>query len=92
MHAADLAAQPADPSVAGTTLPGNAAGPGAHAGAADRVASAAELKDLRRQLNTLPGQARRYLDRIEELVEAPIAYVSVGTRRDQIIGLHAAAV
>ena len=43
-----------DPSVAGTTLPGNAAGPGAHAGAAaDRVASAAELKDLRRQLNTL---------------------------------------
>ena len=29
----------------------------------------------------------RYLDRIEELVEAPITYVSVGTRRDQIIGL-----
>ncbi|MCT1639191.1 DEAD/DEAH box helicase [Dietzia cinnamea] len=44
----------ADPSVAGTTLPGNAAGPGAHAGAAaERVTSAAELKDLRRQLNTL---------------------------------------
>ena len=35
----------------------------------------------------LPAAARRYLDRIEELVEAPITYVSVGTRRDQIIGL-----
>ena len=31
--------------------------------------------------------SRRYLDRIQELVEAPIAYVSVGTRRDQIIGV-----
>ena len=29
--------------------------------------------------------ARRYLDRIESLVEAPIRFVSVGTRRDQII-------
>ena len=27
-----------------------------------------------------------YLDRIESLSEAPIRYVSVGTRRDQIIG------
>jgi adenylosuccinate synthase len=43
-----------------------------------------------RRIEELPGQARRYLDRVEELVEAPIAYVSVGTRRDQIIGLHAA--
>lgn len=44
----------ADPGMSGTTLPGNAAGPGSHAGAAaERVASAAELKDLRRQLNTL---------------------------------------
>lgn len=44
-----------DPSMAETTLPGNAAGPGSQAGAAAaaRVASAAELKDLRRQLNTL---------------------------------------
>jgi len=40
-----------------------------------------------RTLAELPGEARRYLDRIEELVEAPITYVSVGTRRDQIIGL-----
>ena len=29
------------------------------------------------------------LDRLEALCETPIAYVSVGTRRDQIIGVHA---
>jgi adenylosuccinate synthase len=40
-----------------------------------------------RQLSDLPKSARQYLDRIEALVEAPITYVSVGTRRDQIIGL-----
>ena len=40
-----------------------------------------------RSLDDLPKQARRYLDRIEEIVAAPITYVSVGTRRDQIIGL-----
>jgi adenylosuccinate synthase len=40
-----------------------------------------------RTLADLPSEARRYLDRIESLVEAPITYVSVGTRRDQIIGL-----
>jgi adenylosuccinate synthase len=40
-----------------------------------------------RTLADLPTPARRYLDRIESLVEAPITYVSVGTRRDQIIGL-----
>ena len=40
-----------------------------------------------RTLEALPAQARRYLDRIEELVESPIRYVSEGTRRDQIIGL-----
>jgi adenylosuccinate synthase len=34
----------------------------------------------------LPVQARAYLQRIEALVDAPITYVSVGTRRDQIIG------
>jgi adenylosuccinate synthase len=39
-----------------------------------------------RRLEDLPSAARRYLDRIEQLVEAPIRYVSVGTRRDQIIG------
>ena len=41
-----------------------------------------------RRLEELPAAARRYLDRLEELVEAPITYVSVGTRRDQIIGLE----
>src|SRR5687768_15791633 len=43
-----------------------------------------------RRLGDLPQAARRYLDRIEQLVEAPIAFVSVGTRRDQIIGLDGA--
>jgi adenylosuccinate synthase len=38
-----------------------------------------------RRLEDLPASARRYLDRIEELAQTPIAYVSVGTRRDQII-------
>ena len=40
-----------------------------------------------RRLEDLPSNARRYLDRLEELVETPAAFVSVGTRRDQIIGL-----
>jgi adenylosuccinate synthase len=38
-----------------------------------------------RSLDELPAAARRYLDRIEALVETPISHVSVGTRRDQII-------
>jgi adenylosuccinate synthase len=40
-----------------------------------------------RTLADLPREARTYLDRMEALVEAPFTYVSVGTRRDQIIGL-----
>lgn len=40
-----------------------------------------------RTIDALPAAARKYLDRIEALVESPIRYVSVGTRRDQIIGL-----
>src|SRR5207248_523570 len=40
-----------------------------------------------RRIEDLPDAARRYLDRMQEMVEAPITYVSVGTRRDQIIGL-----
>ncbi len=40
-----------------------------------------------RTLDELPKNARAYLDRIESLVEAPIRYVSVGTRREQIIGI-----
>ena len=38
-----------------------------------------------RKLADLPAAARKYLDRIEALVECPIRYVSVGTRRDQIL-------
>jgi len=40
-----------------------------------------------RAITDLPTEARRYLDRVEELCETRITYVSVGTRRDQIIGL-----
>jgi len=38
-----------------------------------------------RSLSDLPTAARRYLDRVEALMGAPIRMVSVGTRRDQII-------
>lgn len=38
-----------------------------------------------RTLADLPRAARAYLDRLQELAEVPIRYVSVGTRRDQII-------
>ena len=44
-----------------------------------------------RALSDLPIKARVYLDRIESLCETPISFVSVGTRRDQIIGVHASA-
>ena len=42
------------------------------------------LTDVRR-LADLPPAARAYLDRLQNLVHAPIRYVSIGTRRDQII-------
>jgi adenylosuccinate synthase len=38
-----------------------------------------------RRLTDLPARARAYLDRLEELSGVPVRYVSVGTRRDQII-------
>jgi adenylosuccinate synthase len=38
-----------------------------------------------RHIADLPTQARKYLDRIEKLCECPIRYVSVGTRREQIM-------
>jgi adenylosuccinate synthase len=41
-----------------------------------------------RTLADLPAAARRYLDRIRELADTPISYVSVGTHRDQIIGVE----
>jgi adenylosuccinate synthase len=41
-----------------------------------------------RRLEDLPREARVYLDRMEALCETPIAHVSVGTRRDQIIAVR----
>ena len=40
-----------------------------------------------RKLADLPPEARAYLDRLQDLSGAPIRFVSVGTRRDQIIGV-----
>ncbi len=40
-----------------------------------------------RRLEDLPAGARAYLDRIAELTGLPIRYVSVGTRRAQIISV-----
>jgi len=37
------------------------------------------------RLEDLPKQARAYLDRLQELAGAPIRYVGVGTKRDQLI-------
>ena len=45
-----------------------------------------------RSLDALPHAARIYLDRIEELCETRITFVSVGTRRDQMIGMEAGVV
>ena len=42
-----------------------------------------------RRLADLPSTARAYLDRLQELSGAPIRFVSVGTRRDQIIEVTA---
>ncbi len=41
-----------------------------------------------RRLEDLPAGARAYLDRIAELTAVPIRYVSVGTRRRQIIDVR----
>ncbi len=38
-----------------------------------------------RSMADLPANARAYLDRIEELAGVPIAMVSVGTRRNQVV-------
>jgi adenylosuccinate synthase len=38
-----------------------------------------------RRMADLPAEARAYLDRLQDLLGTPIRYVSVGTRRDQII-------
>jgi adenylosuccinate synthase len=41
-----------------------------------------------RRLADLPSEARSYLDRLQSLSGVPIRYVSVGTRRDQIIDVE----
>ena len=38
-----------------------------------------------RQFKKLPLAARRYIERLEELLEVPIKYISVGSKRDEII-------
>jgi len=38
-----------------------------------------------RRLEDLPGEAQTFLNRIEELTQVPIRYVSVGSRREDII-------
>jgi adenylosuccinate synthase len=49
-----------------------------HAGWRQPIGAARRLADL-------PSEARAYLDRLEELSGVAVRYVSVGTRRDQII-------
>ena len=41
-----------------------------------------------RTLSDLPRNARAYLDRLQEITEVPIAFVSVGTKREQIIRVN----
>ena len=41
-----------------------------------------------RRLAELPSAARAYVDRLQDLAGAPVRYVSVGTRRDQIIEVN----
>ncbi|MEW6446942.1 MAG: adenylosuccinate synthase [Bacillota bacterium] len=41
-----------------------------------------------RRLEDLPGNARRYIERLSELAGVPIALVGVGTRREQTIVFH----
>jgi len=38
-----------------------------------------------RQYNKLPPAARRYIERLQELLGVPIKYISVGSKRDEII-------
>jgi adenylosuccinate synthase len=46
-----------------------------------------ETTSSARSYHELPARAQAYLDRIQELTGVPIAYVSVGTRREQIISV-----
>jgi adenylosuccinate synthase len=44
-----------------------------------------------RRLDDLPANARRYVERLETLVGAPVALVSIGAQRDQTIRVRALA-
>ena len=44
-----------------------------------------------RRLDELPAEARRYLDRVEEWTGVPVRYVSVGTKRAQLIRVDSPA-
>jgi adenylosuccinate synthase len=44
-----------------------------------------------RKYDELPGRARQYLERIQELTGVAMSYVSVGTKREQIITVDGAA-
>jgi adenylosuccinate synthase len=43
-----------------------------------------DISDVRR-LEDLPASARDYVARVEELIEVPVRWVSVGPQRDAII-------
>ena len=41
-----------------------------------------------REFADLPHNARTYVRRLEELMDVPLAFVSVGTRRDQLVSVE----
>ena len=44
----------------------------------------APISDVR-EFNDLPAEARRYINRLEELLECPVTMISVGPNREQTI-------
>jgi adenylosuccinate synthase len=46
----------------------------------------ADLTNARR-VSDLPNEARRYVERIRELIGVPVSYVSVGADREQTIAI-----
>ena len=58
-------------------------------GADDREAEVARLIGMgARRLDDLPAEARRYVERISELLETPLSVVSVGSAREETILLQ----
>lgn len=54
----------------------------------ETIAGWSEEIDSIKEFSALPASAQAYVRRIEELVEVPVALVSVGRRRDETILLH----